>query len=193
MIDLNKKYTTRDGKQVKLYDIVNAENQKYPVIGAFYIDSDKRWKVDTWTLNGRNDVAGKSIFDLIEKSKYNFVKRLTCVTWDIEGDCQKLRHYSHSDNDKHYVFTDGKTSHTAHNDTVSFNYCKPYQPEPKPLQEGELVIVWDNTNDEELLDKYYVGRFISKNKCYYVTSTLDSNDLFKRNWDNCIRLNEFKL
>lgn len=61
------------------------------------------------------------------------------------------------------------------------------------LQEGELVIVWDDTDDEELLDKYYIRRFHSKGKVYYVTDTLDSNDKCKVNWNHCVRLIEFAL
>jgi hypothetical protein len=50
MIDLGKKYRTRDGREVELYAI-KPSNGKYPVFGAVQL-SDGWWDLRCWMLDG---------------------------------------------------------------------------------------------------------------------------------------------
>lgn len=63
MIDINKKYRTRDGREVRIYATDGVG--KLPVHGAYFIDGD--WYLDQWTINGGADYDGfDSDYDLIE-------------------------------------------------------------------------------------------------------------------------------
>ena len=60
MVDLNKKYKTKNGTEVKLYDIIDDR-----VMGAAHlVDGLKNtWVAATWNLQGLNH---NSNFDLVE-------------------------------------------------------------------------------------------------------------------------------
>jgi hypothetical protein len=61
MIDINKKYTTRDGREVVIYAVYDDEVQ-----GA-YKKVNNRWEVTWWLLDGRfTDSDIKNPNDLIE-------------------------------------------------------------------------------------------------------------------------------
>ena len=49
MIDINKKYRTRDGREARVYAIDG--NGPYPVHGA--IKWEKGWKTENWTADGK--------------------------------------------------------------------------------------------------------------------------------------------
>lgn len=196
MIDLTKEYTTRSGKQVKLYDIVEAENQKYPVMGAFYDEYYKRWMLNSWKLNGdSSDNYNGSPLDLIEKPKYNFVKDQLVWVWNEKAEAKRIHFFSHIENGIHYVFPYG-THSSARTEPISYNHCEPYQPESKPLEEGELVVVWDDTGDKYVnySNKYAIRRFHAiengKFDCFNQDGDYDEE---YRIWENCTRLSEFKL
>lgn len=63
MIDINKKYRTRDGREVRIYATDGAG--KYPVHGAV-TSFGAGWEIFTWTKEGREDVGLKNNSDLIE-------------------------------------------------------------------------------------------------------------------------------
>jgi hypothetical protein len=60
MIDLTKKYRTKNGKDVEL--ISDKGRGDYPIIGYF----EGREALATWTQDGRYILAGNSCSDLIE-------------------------------------------------------------------------------------------------------------------------------
>jgi len=191
MIDLNIEYTTRDGLQVKFYGVLNNKT----VIGAIWHNS--QWINCTWDLQG--NYLLNSAFDIIEKpAKQLFTKDQLVWVWDNYGECKIPRHYSHFDLDEnyHFVFTGGCSSVTSNKDTSRYNYCEPYQPLSKPLEEGELVVVWDDFNHDK-------GNFDSFNIRHYVSKTSDGEDSITSTrfnslanttiWNNCVRLSEFTL
>ena len=61
MIDINKKYRTRDGREVRIYALDGGGN--YPVHGAF--KSHTGWVVRHWPQDGIQSVFGGSD-DLVE-------------------------------------------------------------------------------------------------------------------------------
>jgi hypothetical protein len=63
MIDLDKKYRTRDGREVELYAI-KPENGSYPVLGA--VKNNDQWDQRCWTLDGLFELFEESPADLIE-------------------------------------------------------------------------------------------------------------------------------
>jgi hypothetical protein len=63
MIDPNKKYTTRDGREVVIYAVYDKGD--YPVHGAVLYG--EVWRMRTWLLNGNYDSdCTNSTSDLIE-------------------------------------------------------------------------------------------------------------------------------
>ena len=62
MIDINKKYTTRDGREVVIYAVY--DKGKHPVHGA--ILEENTWICYSWTIDGKASPIVTSYFDLIE-------------------------------------------------------------------------------------------------------------------------------
>jgi len=62
MIDVNKKYTTRDGREVRIYatDGVGC----YPIHGA--VLEYGIWCITAWTVEGKKEARRKSVGDLVE-------------------------------------------------------------------------------------------------------------------------------
>jgi len=61
-IDINKKYKTKAGYPVKLYEIV--EGQNYNVLGAYFYE---HWQPETWNINGYlNKYLTNTDLDLVE-------------------------------------------------------------------------------------------------------------------------------
>ena len=66
MIDKNKEYQTRDGREVRIY--ATDGNRSFPVHGA--IRESDGWSFASWTCTGDHDIScGESEHDLIEKPK----------------------------------------------------------------------------------------------------------------------------
>ncbi len=64
MIDINKKYRTRDGREVRLY-AVDVEDEDYQVHGA--IRNGSGWLIASWKANGGYVGGGtEDGYDLIE-------------------------------------------------------------------------------------------------------------------------------
>jgi len=101
MININKKYTTRDGREVRIYatDGVGL----YPIHGAFLnfngSTDDKSWSFGTWTNNGLYDIAVPypDSLDLVEVWPSKDKEPTWCWDreevernprfWDIENNC----------------------------------------------------------------------------------------------------------
>lgn len=66
MIDINKKYRTRDGKEVRIYATDhNGDHPVYPVVGA--VKYDEGWDIEKWTIQGAYDTCSIGYnLDLIE-------------------------------------------------------------------------------------------------------------------------------
>jgi hypothetical protein len=62
LIDKDKTYRTRDGREVRIYATDGHPNE--PVHGAFK-DNDQRWNITAWHLDGSNIYRPES-YDLIE-------------------------------------------------------------------------------------------------------------------------------
>ena len=62
MIDINKKYQTRDGREVRIYATDGAD--KYPVHGS--IKYETGWELFTWQLDGMRTPRHEGGGDLIE-------------------------------------------------------------------------------------------------------------------------------
>ena len=62
MIDINKKYQTRDGREVRIYATDGAD--KYPVHGS--IKYETGWELFTWHLDGMRIPGREGGGDLIE-------------------------------------------------------------------------------------------------------------------------------
>lgn len=51
MIDLNKKYQTRDGREVRLFMVDGGG--EYPIVGAYKDGKADKWTPDNWASDGR--------------------------------------------------------------------------------------------------------------------------------------------
>lgn len=69
MIDLNKKYTTRNGRDVILYDIFGDI-----VFGRYYNPALQRWYMCVWPMySGKCESVSNGDFDLVEVPEFNIV------------------------------------------------------------------------------------------------------------------------
>lgn len=65
MIEMGKKYKTRDGRDVRIY--ATDAGGSLPVHGAIFDDDSSEWCVETWTADGRYfDDGATTGEDLIE-------------------------------------------------------------------------------------------------------------------------------
>jgi hypothetical protein len=81
LIDKAKTYRTRDGSEVRIYDIF-VEGQ-YPVHGSVKDPKTGHWRVIEWTLNGEYNPRWESGFDLVEvKSR---IKRTVYINYYNNG------------------------------------------------------------------------------------------------------------
>jgi hypothetical protein len=66
MIDISKKYKTKNGREVHIY-ATDAEGP-HPVIGAILNSQSKQWKHERWDTNGKFNYGGytNSHLDLVE-------------------------------------------------------------------------------------------------------------------------------
>lgn len=66
MITMDKQYTTRDGREVRIYAVDHYGD--HPISGAI-LHETIGWAGATWTESGQCAAVGQSSFDLIEKPK----------------------------------------------------------------------------------------------------------------------------
>lgn len=64
MIDINKTYKTRDGKEVRIY--ATDGGGRYPVHGALLFENETGWSITVWTSKGRWSGGSEHPHDLIE-------------------------------------------------------------------------------------------------------------------------------
>lgn len=62
-IDINKRYRTREGDEVRIYQITS-KNVMYPVLGSFKFGGE--WSDIDWNIFGRYFDGEEHHFDLIE-------------------------------------------------------------------------------------------------------------------------------
>ena len=96
MIDINKKYRTKDGLEVRLYATDGADD--YPVHGAILIEG--RWIFRTWTEEGSEILHGANHLDLVEivepKTVWlNFDGDGSITVYENEQDALKWRSDDH--------------------------------------------------------------------------------------------------
>jgi hypothetical protein len=73
MIDLNKKYKTKDERVVEIYKV--DAGGIYPVIGAILNPKTKHWDCSRWTLDGTAFLScSGSLFDLVEVPNFETVE-----------------------------------------------------------------------------------------------------------------------
>jgi hypothetical protein len=84
MIDMSKKYRTRDGRDVRIYAVDGAE--EYPVHGAVF-------KAGVGWFNGSWSESGQSLYG-IEPSPGNLVE-VKAERWIWQFDCGMFVHVSH--------------------------------------------------------------------------------------------------
>jgi hypothetical protein len=83
MIDINKKYTTRDGREVRIY-ATDGEG-RYPIHGSIF--EHNIWCVSTWTEHGEQEGRHKSERDLVEAWQPQDKELVWC--WDNDEMTQR--------------------------------------------------------------------------------------------------------
>lgn len=125
MIDINKKYKTRDGKEVRIYATDHVGS--YPICGAIrYLDG---WDNEAWKEDGRNsNYVEDDPDDLVEVSKYeDFKIDDKVIVWENDYPDRKERGYFAGVNEDGYpmVFMNGRTSFIEV-DTCWWDNCEKY-------------------------------------------------------------------
>lgn len=67
MIDINKKYKTRSGKDVRIYSVDAGGD--YPVHGSYYSTRYGEWSATSWTAEGLYGKSGSHPLHLVEVKK----------------------------------------------------------------------------------------------------------------------------
>lgn len=116
MIDINKKYRTRDGRDVVIYAINGSG--RYPVYGA--VDG----LITNWSVDG---VApeGMSHADLFEISPYDDFKIDDPVmVRNYEGQVWVRGYFAGVRDDRASTFADGCTKWSGDGDSTEWNQCR---------------------------------------------------------------------
>lgn len=104
MIDLNKKYRTRCGYEVKLFEQIDNK-----IFGAFKTDV---WNICTWSLDG---TCASLSYQLVEDNPYEHIKIDDKVlVWNVGGVNEKCRgHYAGiNSHGRPTIWYGGATSYT---------------------------------------------------------------------------------
>ena len=123
MIDLSKKYRTRDGKEVELY--AYKEGQEHPILGAVHYPNE--WVETSWTTDGKfSSIADEVDDDLIEVSPYEDFKIDDPVLVSSNGKNWHKRHFAGVNRQNEpKAYEEGRTSFTAEDHMITiWNYCK---------------------------------------------------------------------
>jgi hypothetical protein len=83
MIDINKKYTTRDGREVRIYATDGKDFNS--VHGAVLINGD--WRARNWNPDGMYDSSGATDLDLVEVWQPQDKEPVWC--WDDDDITQR--------------------------------------------------------------------------------------------------------
>ena len=115
MIDIDKKYITRNGLAVEIFKVI-PEDQPYPqafrVLGAV-IQVNGIYDLNRWLLNGRFREEDEYYLDLVEVTPYDDFKvddKVIC--WSHSDQERKMRRYFAGVNEdgEPTAFPDGTTS-----------------------------------------------------------------------------------
>lgn len=121
MIEMGKKYKTRDGLPVRIL-CTNLQSNGYPVVAAIMQDNEEG--IASYTETGKFIENKEYGLDLIEVTPYDdFKEDDLCVVWNTKE--EKLFRYFHKVNKsgKASCFNFGKTSFTT--DVVtSWDFCR---------------------------------------------------------------------
>jgi hypothetical protein len=125
MIDLNKKYRTRDGRPVKIYAVY--EQSGYAVHGAL-LKANGTWEAAVWAEDGKFTVGGaQSYNDLVEIPPYeDFKVDDPVLAWNDEnGKVKFKRHFAGvSEHGLPLMWEDGRTSWTKMGTPVEFVFAE---------------------------------------------------------------------
>jgi len=100
MININKKYQTRNGQKVRIY--VTDGGGEYPVHGAAW--KNNKWYLHTWTESGKYEfISEPSDLDLIEVPIYEW----QWITQKPNGDFWISNHY-YTEEEAAQYFTNGQ-------------------------------------------------------------------------------------
>lgn len=127
MIDINKKYKTRSGKEIKIYEIYEDE------IHGAYLDNGK-WDHQSWELDGSYFYCDKeSCLDLIEVKPYeDFKIDDKVLVWDDEQDDEPYQQHFAGINNNGFPQTweAGRTSFSTKDEIKnSWDNCIKYEEE----------------------------------------------------------------
>lgn len=128
MIDINKKYRTRNGCNVRIL-CIDAKIDGYPVV-ALIEEYDGNERSTLHTEDGcyyRSGEEGE--YDLIEVSPYeDFKIDDKVLVRDSEDGEWMRRYFSHVDEyGNPHTFQDGRTSWSYGEHTISWKYCKKFE------------------------------------------------------------------
>lgn len=83
MIDINKKYRTVDGKEVRIYTVDGGG--KYPIHGAI-LKNKGWWSVVSWTKEGKYIQKCTNSYDLVEvKPKVAYLKPMFVILSECDS------------------------------------------------------------------------------------------------------------
>jgi len=122
MIEMNKKYKTRDGKPVKI--VCTDYKGEYPVVASIKIDEDEA--IFFYKYDGRLSHM-EHPYDLIEVTSYEHLKVDDKIMVSDDGMFWAKRHFAEVIHGVVHTFNDGKTSWSIKDkvmETVPWKYVR---------------------------------------------------------------------
>lgn len=134
IIDINKKYRTRNGFPAIIYKIYDNEDSRYtyPIHGAIYCSTNAKYIIKTWTEYGKVQYIGDSDYneDLVEVAKYDDIAiDAPVLVWNDYSEKKWKRHFAGmSKEGMPLTWCIGRTSFSADSpmDSISWENCIPY-------------------------------------------------------------------
>ena len=113
MIEMGKKYKTRNGLPVRIL-CNDIKCVTYTVIAAVYEQETGCESTMSVTNTGSYIEGEESPLDLIEVTPYeDFKEDDLCVIWSDDKEIEEFRCFAYAKDNRAYFFADGKTSFTA--------------------------------------------------------------------------------
>lgn len=119
-IDMNKKYKTRDGQDVRII-CVDSGILHYPVVAIVGKE------LMMFTAYGNYKIGFEGEEDLIEVSPYEDFKVDDKVLVSVDGDSWEKRYFAYVKNGAPWAWADGATSWSACDTARKWNYCKKFE------------------------------------------------------------------
>lgn len=122
MIDINKKYRTRSGCEVRIY--ATDAGGDYPIHGAVKYKGNNYWSPRKWKDSGSECQADSS--DLIEVSPYeDFKIDDKVLVWNAGDEDKYKRYFAGVGNQgRPLIFQDGATSWSSNLITEHWDHCE---------------------------------------------------------------------